>query len=103
MIAQTLKDLNALLSDEIDFLAYLQFHKLIISELKCPKCRNVMSFHMENYMFQCTKTNPKSKRRCRTSVSAKRNSFFEASHLSIAKILEIICALKVHCALFQSN
>ena len=64
MIVQTLNDLNELLSDKINFLAYLQFHKLIISELKCPKCKNLMSFYMENYMFQCNKTNQKSKRRC---------------------------------------
>ena len=58
MIAQTLKDLNALLRDEIVFLAYLQFHKFIISELKCPKCKYLMGFCMETYTFHCNKTNP---------------------------------------------
>ncbi|RLU18267.1 hypothetical protein DMN91_008623 [Ooceraea biroi] len=74
-------------------------HKLIHSEIQCPKCNNKLKLNTSNFSFRCKKVFYEKnkhkkyvKRQCSFKASAKVDTWFDKSKLS----LETVCRLSAY-------
>ena len=84
------------LNDSDNLQKFVIQHKLVPESKKCPKCDSDLKI-TKDYRFRCDRVRKESlyggrkkvSRRCRNYLSALKGTFFEHSHLSIIKIIEL--------------
>lgn len=87
-------ELGWMFQDEEKTLDFLCGHKLIRRTYKCPKCDSDLDIK-KNFVFRCDRqrrvqNNKKSVvQRCRFFRSAKKNSWFSRSNLSVSQIIYV--------------
>ncbi|KAK5640057.1 hypothetical protein RI129_010868 [Pyrocoelia pectoralis] len=80
-----------------ELISFLQAHQVLPATVDCPKCKAPCKFVQEGFRlrFRCLRRFkvPKRKlsKRCNFSVSAKKGTIFDGSHLNITTICQFIC------------
>ena len=100
-----LHEFLAVTHDKERLLNYLIDHNLLISEIECPWCNNILNINRNSLLFRCYRTSyekNKHKKRvkkiCNFQTSAKVNTWFSQSNLS----LETICRLTAYFIMLRS-
>lgn len=82
-----LNALFSLISNEHEFLGFLQFYGLLLNRKKCIKCKRECGIYKRNrkYFFQCNK------KKCRKQYTAiPKNSFLSNARLNMTVIVQLI-------------
>jgi len=85
----TLRDFHVLTRSEDDCRQWLRANRLLPVAMMCPKCHHGMEERIYNrvsdgLIWRCP---PK---QCRATVSIRRGSFFEKSHLPLTKLCDLL-------------